>query len=157
ARNAFDNGSWARMAPHARQGLLWKIGETLQERAEEFAQLEAIHNRKSAMVAQFVDVTWSAEIFKYYAGLASKIAGRTITPSVPWAPGTEWHTYTLREAIGVCGQIIPWNFPLLMAAFKLGPVLATGNTVVLKPAEQTPLTALLLGELMLECGLPPGV
>jgi aldehyde dehydrogenase (NAD+) len=157
ARRAFDDGAWSGMSPHARQNLLWKVGEMLAERAEEFAQLEAIDNGKSAMVAQFVDVTWSAEIFKYYAGLCTKIEGKTITPSVPWAPGAEWHTYTLREPVGVCGQIIPWNFPLLMAAFKLGPVLATGNTVILKPAEQTPLTALLLGELLLEAGIPPGV
>jgi aldehyde dehydrogenase (NAD+) len=157
ARKAFDSGTWSRMSPHTRQQLLWRIGDSLAARAEEFAQLEALDNGKSAMVAHFVDVAWSVEIFRYYAGLCTKIEGRTITPSVPWAPGAEWHAYTLREPVGVCGQIIPWNFPLLMAAFKLGPVLATGNTVVLKPAEQTPLTALLLGELMLEAGLPPGV
>ncbi len=157
ARKAFDDGGWSGMSPHLRQQLLWRIGDSLADRAEEFAQLEALDNGKSAMVAQFVDVAWSAEIFRYYAGLCTKIEGRTISPSVPWAPGAEWHAYTLREAVGVCGQIIPWNFPLLMAAFKLGPVLATGNTVVLKPAEQTPLTALLLGELMMEAGLPAGV
>jgi aldehyde dehydrogenase (NAD+) len=157
ARKAFDSGIWSGMSPHLRQQLLWRIGDSLADRAEEFAQLEALDNGKSAMVAQFVDMAWSAEIFRYYAGLCTKIEGRTISPSVPWAPGAEWHAYTLREPVGVCGQIIPWNFPLLMAAFKLGPVLATGNTVVLKPAEQTPLTALLLGELMMEAGLPAGV
>ncbi|OHV32749.1 betaine-aldehyde dehydrogenase, partial [Parafrankia soli] len=83
--------------------------------------------------------------------------GSTVTPSVPWMPGTEWHAYTLREPIGVCGQIIPWNFPLLMASWKIAPALAAGNTVVLKPAEQTPLTALLLGEVFTELDFPPGV
>jgi aldehyde dehydrogenase (NAD+) len=157
ARRAFDDGAWVNMSPSVRQQLIWKIGDMLAERAQEFAQLETLDNGKSAMVAQYVDMAWSAEIFRYYAGMCTKIEGKSITPSVPWAPGSEWHTYTLKEAVGVCGQIIPWNFPLLMAAFKLGPVLATGNTVVLKPAEQTPLTALLLGELMMEAGLPPGV
>ena len=157
ARAAFEDGPWSRMTPAERQVIVWRIGDLLAERAEEFAQLEAIDNGKSATVAQFVDIAWSVEIFRYYAGWCTKIEGRTITPSVPWAPGAQWHAYTLREPVGVCGQIIPWNFPLLMAAFKLGPALCTGNTIVLKPAEQTPLTALLLGELMMEAGVPPGV
>jgi aldehyde dehydrogenase (NAD+) len=156
ARRALD-GPWGRMTPTQRQRLIWQIAEKLLERATEFGQLEAIDNGKSAAVAEAVDITWAADIFHYYAGWATKIEGRTITPSVPWAPGTSYHAYTLREPVGVCGQIIPWNFPLLMAAFKLAPALATGNTIVLKPAEQTPLTALLLGEVLTELDLPPGV
>ena len=99
----------------------------------------------------------AAELFRYMAGWATKIEGNTIPLSVPYAPGAKFHAYTLREPVGVVGQIIPWNFPLLMAAWKLGPALATGNTVVLKPAEQTPLSALYLAEIMAEAGLPDGV
>jgi acyl-CoA reductase-like NAD-dependent aldehyde dehydrogenase len=102
-------------------------------------------------------VTWAAEIFFYYAGWATKIEGRTIPVSVPWAPGGRFHAFTLREPVGVCAQIVPWNFPLVMAAFKLAPALACGNTLVLKPAEQTPLTAILLAEVIAEVGLPSGV
>jgi phenylacetaldehyde dehydrogenase len=156
ARRAFE-GPWSRFTPTERQALLWKVGDALLARAEEFGQLESIDNGKSAGIAQAVDVVWAANVFHYYAGWATKIEGRTITPSVPWMPGSEWHAYTLREPVGVCGQIIPWNFPLLMATWKIAPALATGNTVVLKPAEQTPLTALLLGEVLCEVGLPDGV
>ena len=99
----------------------------------------------------------SADMFQYMAGWATKIEGNTINISVPYMPGANFHCYTLREPVGVVGQIIPWNFPLLMAAWKLAPALATGCTVVLKPAEQTSLTALRLAELMAEAGLPDGV
>ncbi|MFG3289437.1 aldehyde dehydrogenase family protein [Streptomyces sp. NPDC048179] len=157
ARRAFTEGPWSRMTPSERSGLVWRIGDRILERAADFAQLEALDNGKSAGVAQAVDVTWAADIFHYYAGWATKVEGRTIPVSVPWVPGAEWHAYTLREPVGVCAQIIPWNFPLLMAAFKVAPALATGNTVILKPAEQTPLTALLLGEIIQELDVPPGV
>ncbi|MEU0466049.1 aldehyde dehydrogenase family protein [Amycolatopsis sp. NPDC006131] len=157
ARRAFEDSPWSRTTPSERQRLIWRIGDLLLERAEQFAQLEALDNGKSVAVAQGVDVAWAADIFHYYAGWATKIEGRTITPSVPWIPGSQWHAYTLREPVGVCAQIIPWNFPLVMAAFKLAPALAAGNTVILKPAEQTPLTALLLGELFCEAGFPDGV
>ncbi|MGI6875951.1 aldehyde dehydrogenase family protein [Amycolatopsis sp. 3B14] len=157
ARRAFEDGPWSGTTPSERQRLIWRIGDLLLERAEQFAQLEALDNGKSVAVAQGVDVAWAADIFHYYAGWATKIEGRTITPSVPWIPGSQWHAYTLREPVGVCAQIIPWNFPLVMAAFKLAPALAAGNTVILKPAEQTPLTALLLGELFCEAGFPDGV
>ncbi|TQK69096.1 MULTISPECIES: aldehyde dehydrogenase family protein [unclassified Nocardioides] len=156
ARRAFE-GEWALWTPAQRQRLLFRIGEAIYEHAEELAQLEALDNGKSAGVAQAVDVTWVAELFQYYAGWATKIEGRTIPVSVPWAPGTQWHAYTLREPVGVCGAIVPWNFPLLMAAFKIPVALTCGNTVVLKPAEDTPLTALRLAEIMAECGLPDGV
>ena len=108
-------------------------------------------------MARAADVTLSADMFHYMAGWATKIEGDTISISVPYMPGANFHSYTLREPVGVVGQIIPWNFPLLMAAWKLAPALACGNTVVLKPAEQTPLTALRLAELIAEAGIPDGV
>jgi acyl-CoA reductase-like NAD-dependent aldehyde dehydrogenase len=156
ARAAFE-GEWRLWTPAQRQRLLFRVSEVLRERATEFAQLESLDNGKSAAVAEAVDILWCAELFAYYAGWATKIEGRTIPVSVPWAPGTQWHAYTLREPVGVCGAIVPWNFPLLMACFKIPVALACGNTVVLKPAEQTPLTALLLAEVLAEAGLPDGV
>ncbi|HEY3472779.1 MAG TPA: aldehyde dehydrogenase family protein [Amycolatopsis sp.] len=158
ARRAFEAGPWATMRPNERERLLWRVGDLLTERAELFGQLESLDNGKSATIAQVVDTAWAADVFRYYAGWATKIEGSTINVSMPFAPpGSEFHAYTLREPVGVCAQIIPWNFPLLMAAWKLAPALAAGNTVILKPAEQTPLTALLLGELFCEAGFPPGV
>jgi acyl-CoA reductase-like NAD-dependent aldehyde dehydrogenase len=157
ARRAFDEGEWPGITPAQRQQILWRIGDGIAARADQFAQLESIDNGKSAAVARAVDVTWAAEIFYYYAGWTTKIEGRTIPVSVPWAPGGRFHAYTLREPVGVCAQIVPWNFPLVMAAFKVAPALACGNTVILKPAEQTPLTALLLAEVIAEAGVPDGV
>jgi acyl-CoA reductase-like NAD-dependent aldehyde dehydrogenase len=156
ARTAFE-GEWSLWTPAMRQRLLFRVSELIRERAAEFAQLECLDNGKSAVIAEAVDITWVAEVFAYYAGWATKIEGRTVPVSVPWAPGASWHAYTLREPVGVCGAIIPWNFPLLMASWKVAPALACGNTVVLKPAEQTPLTALMLAEVMAEAGLPDGV
>ncbi|MBX8687193.1 aldehyde dehydrogenase family protein [Mycobacterium sp. 20091114027_K0903767] len=157
ARRAFETGPWPAMTPAERQRMLWRIAEGISARADQFAQLESIDNGKSVAVAKAVDVTWAAEIFYYYAGWATKIEGRTVPVSVPWAPGTTFHAFTLREPVGVCAQIIPWNFPLVMAAFKVAPALACGNTVILKPAEQTPLTALLLAEVVAAAGVPAGV
>lgn len=157
ARRAFETGPWPAMTPAERQRMLWRIAEGISARADQFAQLESIDNGKSVAVAKAVDVAWAAEIFYYYAGWATKIEGRTVPVSVPWAPGTTFHAFTLREPVGVCAQIIPWNFPLVMAAFKVAPALACGNTVVLKPAEQTPLTALLLAEVIAAAGVPAGV
>lgn len=157
ARRAFEDGPWPAMTPAERQKVLWRIAEGISARADQFAQLESIDNGKSAAVAKAVDATWAAEIFYYYAGWVTKIEGRTIPVSVPWAPGARFHAFTLREPVGVCAQIIPWNFPLVMAAFKVAPALACGNTVILKPAEQTPLTALLLAEVIEEAGVPAGV
>jgi aldehyde dehydrogenase (NAD+) len=156
ARNAYE-GAWQLWTPAQRQRLLYRVGEAIYDRAEEFAQLEALDNGKSAIVAQAVDVTYTAELFMYYAGWATKIEGTTITPSVLSVPGAKFHTFTLREPVGVVGAIIPWNFPLLMAGFKVPVALASGNTMILKPAEQTPLTALLLAEVLAEAGLPDGV
>ncbi|AWT60696.1 MAG: Phenylacetaldehyde dehydrogenase [Candidatus Moanabacter tarae] len=157
ARRAFESGPWPNLTPSERGKMIWKIGDLILENLDELAELESIDNGKPMAVAQVADVPLSADLFHYMAGWATKIEGNTIPISVPYAPGTNYHAYTTREPVGVIGQIIPWNFPLLMAAWKLGPALATGNTVVLKVAEQTPITALRLGELLQEAGLPNGV
>jgi phenylacetaldehyde dehydrogenase len=157
ARAAFEDGPWSRMTPSERGRIIWRIGEKILEHVDELAQLESLDNGKPFLVAQAADVPLAADLFQYMAGWATKIEGNTINISVPYMPGANFHAYTLREPIGVVGQIIPWNFPLLMAAWKLGPALATGCTVVLKPAEQTPLTALRLAELIAEAGVPDGV
>ncbi len=157
ARAAFEDGPWSRMTPSERGRIIWKIGDLILEHVDELAQLESLDNGKPFAVAQAADVPLAADLFHYMAGWATKIEGSTINISVPYMPGANFHSYTLREPIGVVGQIIPWNFPLLMAAWKLGPALATGCTVVLKPAEQTPLTALRLAELIAEAGVPDGV
>jgi phenylacetaldehyde dehydrogenase len=157
ARQAFDDGPWGSMTPSDRGRLIWKIGDLILEHADELAQLESLDNGKPVAVARGADVPLAADLFHYMAGWATKIEGNTINISVPYMPGANFHSYTLREPVGVVGQIIPWNFPLLMAAWKLGPALTTGNTVVLKPAEQTPLTALLLAQLIAEAGIPDGV
>jgi phenylacetaldehyde dehydrogenase len=151
ARRAFESGPWAKMSASQRGRIIWKIGDLLAENVEEFAELETLDNGKPISVSRVADVPLAADLFHYMAGWATKIEGSTIPIAGPFL------AYTRREPIGVVGQIIPWNFPLLMAAWKLGPALATGCTVVLKPAEQTPLSALRLGELALEAGLPPGV
>ena len=157
ARRAFDDGPWSRMTPSERGRIIWRIGDLILEHADELAQLESLDNGKPYAVAQAADVPLAADLFHYMAGWATKIEGNTINISVPYMPGANFHSYTLREPLGVVGQIIPWNFPLLMAAWKLGPALATGNCVVLKPAEQTPLTALRLAGLIAEAGVPDGV
>src|SRR5262249_49753935 len=143
--------------PSERGRIIWKIGDLILEHLEELAQLESLDNGKPLAVARVADVPLAADLFHYMAGWATKIEGNTINISVPYAPGAQFHAPRLREPIGVVGQIIPWNFPLLMAAWKLGPALTTGNCVVLKPAEQTPLSALKLAEIIAEAGVPDGV
>ena len=157
ARRAFESGAWPRLSPSERGRLVWKLGDLILENLEELAELESLDNGKPVTVARAADVPLAADLFHYMAGWATKIEGNTIQLSVPYAPGVKFHAYTLREPVGVVGQIIPWNFPFLMAAWKLGPALATGCTVVLKPAEETPLSALRLGELIQEAGFPNGV
>ncbi len=157
ARRAFESGPWPTLTPAERGRLIWRLGDLIYEHLEELAQLESLDNGKPITVARAADVPLSADMFQYMAGWATKMEGNTIPLSVPYAPGANFHAYTLREPVGVVGQIIPWNFPLLMAAWKLAPALATGCTIVLKPAEETPLSALLLGELILEAGFPLGV
>ena len=151
ARKAFESSKWPRMTASQRGQLIWKLGDLIEQHLEEFAQLESLDNGKPLAVARVADVPLAVDLFHYMAGWATKIEGNTI----PFSP--KFFAYTRREPVGVVGQIIPWNFPLLMAAWKLGPALATGCTVVLKPAEQTPLSALLLAELIAEAGFPDGV
>jgi phenylacetaldehyde dehydrogenase len=154
ARAAFETGPWRKLTPSERGRMIWRLAELIEKHAEEFAQLESLDNGKPVTVARVADVPATIDMFRYMAGWATKIEGNTITLS---GQGDKFFAYTLREPVGVVGQIIPWNFPLLMAAWKLAPALATGCCVVLKPAEQTPLTALRLGELVQEAGIPDGV
>jgi phenylacetaldehyde dehydrogenase len=157
ARKAFESGPWHKMTPSERGRLLWKLGDLIEQHADALAQLETLDNGKPLSIARAADVALAADQFRYYAGWATKLLGETIPISVVYAPDTEWQAYTKREPVGVVGQIIPWNFPLLMAAWKLAPALTCGCTVVLKPAEQTPLSALYLGQLIQEAGFPDGV
>jgi aldehyde dehydrogenase (NAD+) len=152
AREALETGPWGSIAPSARAAAIYALADALQEHAEEIAQLEALDNGKPAKLAQAVDVELSATHLRYFAGWPTKIEGAVLPVSAP-----DMLCYTRREPVGVCAQIVPWNFPLLIAIWKLAPALAAGCTVVLKPAEQTPLVALRLAELALESGLPPGV
>ncbi|HUL18927.1 MAG TPA: aldehyde dehydrogenase family protein [Steroidobacteraceae bacterium] len=157
ARRAFEAGAWPSMTPSERSRLVWRIGDLISQHADELAELESLDNGKPRAVARVADVPLAADIFQYMAGWCTKIEGKTIPLSVLYTPGVQYHSYTRPEPVGVVGQIIPWNFPLLMAAWKLAPALATGCTVVLKVAEETPLSALRLGEILQEAGLPPGV
>lgn len=151
ARQAFDHGPWGKMAPRQRGQLMFKLADLIEKHQEELAVLETMDNGKPIGECLGFDLPQVIDTFRYYAGWADKIFGE-VNPV-----DTRYFSYTLREPVGVVGQIIPWNFPLLMAAWKLGPALACGCTSVLKPAEQTPLSALRLGELILEAGFPPGV
>ncbi len=153
ARRAFEDGAWGKMSPSQRGRAIWKLADLIEQHSEEFAQLETLDNGKPISVSRAADVPLVVDHFRYYAGWATKVEGETIPVSFPGS----YFVHTLREPVGVVGQIIPWNFPLLMAAWKLGVALACGNTVVLKPAEQTPLSALRLGELIEEAGIPAGV
>jgi len=157
ARAAFDTGPWSRLTASERGRMIWKLADLIEQHLQEFAEIETLDNGKPLKVARAADVPLAVDLFRYMAGWATKIEGSTIPISVPYTPGAKYLAYTLREPVGVVGQIIPWNFPLLMAAWKLGPALATGCTVVIKPAEQTPLSCLLLGELVQQAGIPDGV
>jgi phenylacetaldehyde dehydrogenase len=155
ARAAFETGPWSKISTSERGKMIWKLADLIEKHLEEFAQLESLDNGKPLKIARVADVPLTVNHFRYYAGWATKIEGNTIP--LTGAPQGKFLAYTLREPVGVVGQIIPWNFPLLMAAWKLGPALAAGCTVILKPAEQTPLSALRLGELLQEAGFPDGV
>ena len=157
ARAAFETGPWATMLPAAREALLWRLSDLIQKNADELAELESLDNRKTKFMASVVDIPGAVNHFRYMAGWATKIEGSTIEVSIGGPEGGRVNAFTRREPVGVVAQIIPWNFPLVMAAWKLAPALAVGCTCVLKPAEQTPLTALRLGELIIEAGFPPGV
>jgi acyl-CoA reductase-like NAD-dependent aldehyde dehydrogenase len=151
ARKAFEESKWSSISPHQRSRYLYKIADLIEQNADQLAELESLDNGKPLAIAKVADIAGAARTFRYYAGWPTKIYGET-NPSDP-----STFNYTLREAVGVCGQIIPWNFPLSMASWKVAPALACGNTIVLKPAEQTPLTAIRLGELIQEAGIPDGV
>src|SRR5262249_10700629 len=153
ARQAFENtgGPWRKMSASERGKVLWRIADAIEKNIDELAELETLDNGKPIFESRYVDMPMVADVFRYYAGWATKIHGETVDTF------NNAFTYTLREPVGVVGAIVAWNFPLLLASWKLGPALAWGNCVVLKPAEQTPLTALRFGELALEAGLPAGV
>jgi acyl-CoA reductase-like NAD-dependent aldehyde dehydrogenase len=152
ARRALEDGPWASMPATGREQLMHALAQALEDHDQELAELESLDNGKPVGLAKFVDVRGAAAHLRYFAGWPTKIEGGVLPVTAP-----NMLCYTRREPVGVCGQIVPWNFPLLMAAWKLGPALAAGCTSVLKPAEQTPLTALRVGELALEVGFPPGV
>jgi phenylacetaldehyde dehydrogenase len=154
ARNAFDTGAWEKLGPAGRAKCLWRIGDLIEANLDELARLESLNNGMTEASARGFAVARTAECFRYYAGWVTKIHGKT----------SEFHGmsepilgYTLREPVGVAGMIVPWNSPLMITSWKLAAALAAGCTCVLKPAEETPLTALRLGELILEAGVPPGV
>ena len=151
ARKAFEKGPWTKMTARERGRLLYKLADLIELHIDELAALETLDNGKPINDTRNIDLPLAVEAYRYYAGWADKIEGRTIPVNGPY------FTYTRHEPVGVCAQIIPWNFPLLMQAWKWAPALAAGCTVVLKPAEQTPLSALRVGELAMEAGFPPGV
>ncbi|MGK0500764.1 MAG: phenylacetaldehyde dehydrogenase [Oceanicoccus sp.] len=153
ARNAFEDPSWRDMKPSERARIIHKIADLMEQNLEELAYLETIDNGKPLSMSRAVDVPAAAGALRYYAGWADKINGTTVNVSMPG----DYHTYTLKEPVGVVGLIVPWNFPLIMAVAKLGPALAAGCTCILKPAEDTSLSALRLAELTAEAGLPDGV
>ncbi|HJS28540.1 MAG TPA: aldehyde dehydrogenase family protein [Anaerolineales bacterium] len=152
ARAAFDGGPWRQMSGEDRASLLFALADLIDANADELAELETLDNGKPIRVSRRGDLPYVSLHFRYYAGWAGKLEGSTLPVSMP-----DQFVYTLREPVGVVGLIIPWNFPLLMCAWKLAPALACGNTTLLKPAEETPLTALRLGELIQEAGFPEGV
>src|ERR1700739_3016973 len=153
ARQAFEDrsGPWRKMSASERGRLIWRLADLLEKNIDEFAELETLDNGKPIFESRYVDMPMVIDVLRYYAGWATKIHGETVNTF------ESAFTYTVREPVGVVGAIVAWNFPLLLASWKPGPALACGNTVVLKPAEQTPLTALRLGELAAEAGFPAGV
>ena len=153
ARRAFDdrNGPWRKTSASERGRLIWKLADLLEKNIDEFAELETLDNGKPIFESRYVDMPMVIDVLRYYAGWATKIHGETVNTT------ETAFTYTLREPVGVVGMIVPWNFPLLLSSWKLGPALACGNTVVWKPASLTPLTALRFGELSVEAGMPAGV
>lgn len=153
ARRAFENPAWRQMTPQDRSRLLTRIADVIEDNADELAEIEALDNGKSVRNARNGDIAVSIAVFRHMAGWPARLNGQTLQVSA----GGRWHAYTVREPIGVVAQIVPWNFPFMMAVFKIAPALACGCTIVLKPAEQTPLSVLRLGELLMDAGLPKGV
>ncbi|NTV11380.1 MAG: aldehyde dehydrogenase family protein [Zoogloea sp.] len=157
ARLAFESGDWPKMRPVDRERLLLRLADLVEANAQELAEIESLDNGKPLRMARAVDVKLAVDFLRYMAGWATKLEGSTLEVSAPLMRKREFFGYTRKQPVGVVGAIIPWNFPLLMAVWKIGPALACGCTVVLKPAEETPLSALRLGELLVEAGSPPGV
>ena len=157
ARGALGAPAWAGLTPYARERLLMRLADLVEAAGDELAALETLNQGKLLPWARAIDVDGSVQWLRYMAGWATKIDGQTFDVSMPFPPGTRYRGSTLRSPVGVVGAIVPWNFPLAMAMWKVAPALACGCTVVLKPAEETPLTALRLGELALQAGIPPGV
>jgi len=157
ARKALEDSAWTTMVPSERERLMLRLADLIEAHTEELAQIESLDNGKLLGVARMIDIGKAPAFVRYMAGWATKIEGSTISPSVSLGPRARLTAYTLKEPVGVVGAIIPWNFPFSMALWKICPALATGSTIVLKPAEQTPLSALRLGELLLEAGIPKGV
>ncbi len=157
ARVAFEAPSWRDMLPAQRERLLLKLADLVEANSAELAQLETLNNGKLLGVSQAIDIACSVQWLRYMAGWATKIEGSTLDLSIGFTPGVKYNASTRRVPVGVVGAIVPWNFPLLMAIWKIAPALACGCTIVLKPAEETPLTALRLAELAQEAGFPPGV
>jgi phenylacetaldehyde dehydrogenase len=157
ARRAFEQGDWAGMKPVDRERLLHRLADLIEQHADELAELEAIDNGKSVVMARHVDIKHALEVWRYMAGWPTKIEGKTLPVSGALIPGQQYAAFSTLQPIGVVGAVIAWNFPFLLATWKCAPALAAGCTVVLKPAEETPLSALRLGELALEAGFPKGV
>lgn len=156
AQRAFDSQAWSGMRPADRERLLFRLSLLIEEHADELSALETLQSGKLNGLARAIDVGSGAEFVRYMAGWATKLKGQTLQNSIAVPPGARYFTYTLREPVGVVGAIVPWNFPLAIALWKVAPALAAGCTVVLKPSEETPLTALRLAELAMEAGFPPG-
>lgn len=157
ARTALTAPAWAGITPYARERILSRLADLIEAHADELAHLETLNQGKLLPWSHAIEVGGSAQWLRYMAGWATKVEGSSFEVSIPFPPGTKYRTSTHRVPVGVVGAIVPWNFPLAMAMWKIAPALATGCTVVLKPAEETPLTALRLAELALEAGVPPGV
>jgi phenylacetaldehyde dehydrogenase len=157
ARSAFEDSAWSRMRPADRELVLYRLSMLIETYGDELSALETLQGGKLQGIARMIDVGAGAEFVRYMAGWATKLEGQTLQPSIGFPPGAQYQTWTRREAVGVVGAIVPWNFPLAIALWKIAPALAAGCTVVLKPSPETPLTALRLAEIALEAGLPPGV
>ncbi|OAJ61348.1 aldehyde dehydrogenase family protein [Paraburkholderia ginsengiterrae] len=157
ARDAFDQRVWSGLRPADRERILLHFADVLEDNAEELAQLETLNQGKSINIARAIEVGASVEYVRYMAGWATKITGETLDVSIPFPPGARYTAFTRKEPVGVVAGIVPWNFPLMIAIWKLIPALAAGCTIVIKPSPETPLTALRLAELAIQAGIPPGV
>ncbi|MFT0182754.1 aldehyde dehydrogenase family protein [Pseudomonas benzopyrenica] len=157
ARAAFEAGSWSRLRPADRERILLKFADLVEQHSEELAQLETLEQGKSIHIARAIEVGGSVEYMRYMAGWATKLEGQTLDVSIPVPAGTRYNAYTRREAVGVVAGIVPWNFPLMIALWKIMPALAAGNSIIIKPADETPLTALRIAALAIEAGIPAGV